>query len=264
MKVILKNGIGDRLDIAPDLFGFGVDTPDGLDAARVGRKDVGDGVYRYAFKIDGDDTVATALVFADTPRNKAEFEAGDWGVWLKSIVFKDDAGKQLASMTDIDWGIAPFKFKTVSTYIEQTAETWTPWLAGDDKLSGNRHDNLINAGDGDDTLNGGGGRDTLIGGAGNDILDGGRGRDTLTGSDGADAFIFSKGYGKDTITDFELGVDTLILDHHLWKGDLTERQIVNKFASFDGDGILFDFGRHELKLEGIFNAKTIIDDIQIA
>ena len=55
---------------------------------------------------------------------------------------------------------------------------------------------------GSDILFGQGGDDMLFGGAGNDILVGGTGDDTLTGGDGADVFLFYKGDGNDTITDF--------------------------------------------------------------
>ncbi|WP_422028784.1 DUF4214 domain-containing protein [Roseovarius sp.] len=46
---------------------------------------------------------------------------------------------------------------------------------------------------------------------GNDILNGGGGNDSLTGGDGADTFVLSPGDGQDTITDFELGLDTIDL-----------------------------------------------------
>jgi VCBS repeat-containing protein len=63
------------------------------------------------------------------------------------------------------------------------------------------------------------GNDTLNGGAGNDRLYGGTGNDVLTGGTGADKFVFSmRGIdgttgndGDDTITDFVVGTDKLIL-----------------------------------------------------
>ncbi|PNU05604.1 family 16 glycosylhydrolase [Novosphingobium guangzhouense] len=55
------------------------------------------------------------------------------------------------------------------------------------------------------------GDDLLDGGAGNDVLNGGAGTDTLTGGAGADTFVFSTGYGKDNVTDFQHGVDKLVL-----------------------------------------------------
>lgn len=68
----------------------------------------------------------------------------------------------------------------------------------------------VDGGEGDDRLFGHGGRDHLSGGVGDDWLAGGAQRDVLAGGIGADTFAFAKGErGRDTITDFELGVDTL-------------------------------------------------------
>ncbi|UWR70227.1 calcium-binding protein [Phaeobacter inhibens] len=117
--------------------------------------------------------------------------------------------------------------------------------AGDDILNGGRGRDLIIGDDGRDTLTGGRANDTLTGGAdkdrlsggaghdvmrgdaGDDLLIGGRGHDTLFGSDGADrligqsghdrltggsggdSFVFARGSGRDTITDFQLGEDLI-------------------------------------------------------
>ncbi|TYO61580.1 family 16 glycosylhydrolase [Bradyrhizobium hipponense] len=47
---------------------------------------------------------------------------------------------------------------------------------------------------------------TISGTAGADVLFGGSGNDLLTGGAGQDTFVISKGYGSDTITDFQAGV----------------------------------------------------------
>ena len=68
---------------------------------------------------------------------------------------------------------------------------------------------------GDDVLNGGDGWDIIRGGAGNDVLNGDQGNDTLTGDDAGfvslDRFYLTPASGHDTITDFQVGVDKLIL-----------------------------------------------------
>lgn len=70
-----------------------------------------------------------------------------------------------------------------------------------DILRGNWADNVLQGRGGSDRLFGGGGQDTLIGGTGSDIL---------TGGAGADTFHFnSQSEFRDTITDFEVGVDFL-------------------------------------------------------
>lgn len=71
---------------------------------------------------------------------------------------------------------------------------------GDDRLTGTGRDDL---------LAGYSGNDTLSGGAGDDLLVAGTGADRLTGGAGADTFVFTADGIRDTVTDFELGVDQL-------------------------------------------------------
>lgn len=80
---------------------------------------------------------------------------------------------------------------------------------GDDSITGNFGDNTLRGGDGNDTIRGGTGRDSLLGGNGFDILDGGGagtlgpdGVDLLTGGAGRDTFVYARGYGRSTVTDF--------------------------------------------------------------
>ncbi|MEA1833139.1 hypothetical protein U8607_13715 [Methylobacterium durans] len=89
----------------------------------------------------------------------------------------------------------------------------------DDDLRGFAGDDVIYAGPGDDTVRGGRGDDKLYlqkgddvgrGGRGDDLLDGGKGDDTLTGGRGDDIFVFKKGYGTDTITDFHTGTPVVV------------------------------------------------------
>lgn len=73
---------------------------------------------------------------------------------------------------------------------------------GDDSLSGEGGNDVLDGGVGDDALWGGSGDDVLIGGSGNDRMDGGSGSDTYT---------FSRGHGRDTITNFDTsgGLDVI-------------------------------------------------------
>jgi hypothetical protein len=70
-------------------------------------------------------------------------------------------------------------------------------------------------GQGSETLLGSSGDDALFGGKGDDFLNGGLGNDTLTGGMGADKFLLSTNSGTDTITDFEVGQDLLVLGNGL-------------------------------------------------
>lgn len=81
--------------------------------------------------------------------------------------------------------------------------------SGDDELNGGARNDRLQGEEGNDTLNGGSGNDKLFGGADNDVLDGGTGKDVMTGGSGADVFVFGNGSHKDTITDFEDGIDLM-------------------------------------------------------
>ncbi|WP_309089110.1 tandem-95 repeat protein [Phenylobacterium sp.] len=78
-------------------------------------------------------------------------------------------------------------------------------------IGGNGEDRLL-GGDGWDELLGDRGNDSLDGGAGLDWLDGGLGDDLLLGGSEADTFYFGKANGRDTIGDFQLGIDLLKLE----------------------------------------------------
>lgn len=82
----------------------------------------------------------------------------------------------------------------------------------------NRSNDVINGQGGNDRLSGLSGDDWLRGGVGDDILNGGAGNDILVGGDGQDYFVFDSGkkfatgsLGSDSITDFEVGTDKIIL-----------------------------------------------------
>jgi len=68
--------------------------------------------------------------------------------------------------------------------------------SGNDTITGNSAANRLDGGGGRDIIRAGGGNDTIIGGAGND---------TLTGGSGNDSFVFRPNFGKDVITDFQVG-----------------------------------------------------------
>ena len=73
---------------------------------------------------------------------------------------------------------------------------------------------VLEGGGGDDYLMGGAGFDVLNGGTGADVLTGGGSWDVLTGGAGADHFVFTSGVGPDLITDFQQGIDKIVLDGH--------------------------------------------------
>jgi len=139
-------------------------------------------------------------------------------------------------------------------------------------LVGNRANNTIHGLDGNDILRtgigndrlfgdagrdslfGGRGTDRLWGGVGNDRLSGDTGNDILSGDGGADSFIFHKGTGVDTISDFDLAEgDRLVLNDTLWNGQvLTAQQVVNQFSELNAGDVCFDFGAGGfIRLDGV-------------
>ncbi len=83
--------------------------------------------------------------------------------------------------------------------------------AGDDIIYGEEGKDTVRGGDGDDEIFGGSGNDKLFGGEGSDSLWGDKGSDTLTGGADEDYFIYRAGDGKDTILDYEQGLDQIVV-----------------------------------------------------
>lgn len=98
---------------------------------------------------------------------------------------------------------------------------------GNDTINGGDGNDLLFGGEGDDVIYGGKGNDMLYGDDGNDILDGGVGDDILKGGVGNDTYVFTKGYGNDTIIDAD-GLNTL-----RFKGLNPNDILVNGTADYD-------------------------------
>jgi len=121
-----------------------------------------------------------------------------------------------------------------------------------DKLLGQLGDDVLNGGGGDDILSGGSGHDALSGGRGKDTLAGGRGRDTLTGGKDVDTFVFASTDGgiRDTITDFQLGVDLIDIGA---TGFTAADAILKKAAGGSDTLIVF---------EGTGGVKILLNDLE--
>lgn len=110
---------------------------------------------------------------------------------------------------------------------------------GNDLLAGDLGNDLLIGGAGRDLLSGGFGSDTLEGGAGEDLLFGGMGNDTLQGGAGADLFRFGRVDGGDTILDFDVTEDRLVLEDGVAVsrsrvGDMDRDGIADLTISFTG------------------------------
>jgi Ca2+-binding RTX toxin-like protein len=85
----------------------------------------------------------------------------------------------------------------------------------------------------------GAGNDHLFGESANDVLNGGAGDDVLSGGIGEDIFTFEGGFGQDTITDFEDGIDMIHFSDIADFNELTisEYSGYSTVANADGDAI---------------------------
>ena len=101
---------------------------------------------------------------------------------------------------------------------------------GEDTLLGGNGKDMLHGLGGHDALFGGNGVDQLFGGDGNDRLVGGNGDDILSGGAGADDFLFARGGGKDTILDFDVAEDRIVLEDGIGLAGA-------KVGDVNGDGI---------------------------
>ncbi|WP_424934316.1 calcium-binding protein [Amaricoccus macauensis] len=116
------------------------------------------------------------------------------------------------------------------------------------EVDGAGGDDTIEAGKGLDKLielklSGGKGNDWIEGGDGDDWIDGGKGYDVMTGGEGADTFVFKK--GEDVITDFEKGVDKIVMEKYdaYWEFEAKIEQ--------HGDDVTIEYGKNSLTIENV-------------
>jgi VCBS repeat-containing protein len=134
------------------------------------------------------------------------------------VVGTGDTVIDTAGTDAIETALATFSLATLAQ-IENLSYTGTAAFNGTgnafaNALAGNGGNDILNGAGGNDVLTGNAGNDKLLGGIGNDTLSGGAGSDMLTGGAGNDIFRFDTQPDglMDTITDFQAGIDRLLLD----------------------------------------------------
>jgi Ca2+-binding RTX toxin-like protein len=123
---------------------------------------------------------------------------------------------------------------------------------------GSGNDLIIGGGD-NDLLVGNQGNDQLMGGLGKDQLAGGPGNDQLTGGKGRDTFVIQgDNEGKDVITDFKPGQDTLLFRDLV--ADISDLESVLEVNEVEGDTVIdFKDTDASVTLIGINGANSVQD-----
>ncbi len=105
-----------------------------------------------------------------------------------------------------------------------SGDDWIYGEAGNDSLSGNEGNDHLYGGAGDDLLSGGANDDRLMGQTGDDVLDGGEGNDYLAGGAGSDLYRFARGWGQDTLDNYDTDVaklDAIVFAEGIAPTDIT-------------------------------------------
>ena len=104
--------------------------------------------------------------------------------------------------------------------------------------------------------------ENAIAGSGNDKIIGNDEDNVLTGGAGADIFEFNDGFGSDTITDFDLGTDTL---RFLDSGStvITDPSSFTAAASADQLDLVLSIGSDELVLAGLGTTNFDVSFLEI-
>src|SRR5438874_10998301 len=104
---------------------------------------------------------------------------------------------------------------------------------------------------------------TVISGtAGADILFGGTGNDVLTGGAGADTLVVSKGYGSDTVTDFQVGVggDVLRVQNY---GFATFAKFLAAVTQVGSDIVVTLSSTEPLTLQNVAPSALVADNVAL-
>ncbi len=112
-------------------------------------------------------------------------------------------------------------------------------------IVGDGASNVITGTAGHDLILGMAGDDVIDGGAGNDTISGGIGNDILSGGAGSDTFVFSPGFGYDTIKDFGDGIagNIDLIDFSAFGMSAIEA-LTHAFG--DGTTTVFNFGNGDV------------------
>jgi Ca2+-binding RTX toxin-like protein len=145
-----------------------------------------------------EDRITVSGFYADPTQRIERVEFADGTVWdevaLTSAKYLGTEGSDFITGTD-----------TAERFETGAGDDYVSAMGGNDAVYGGTGSDTLDGGADNDTVNGEDGNDNLSGGAGADTLDGGAGNDNLSGGDGADTYLFARGFGQDTISEYDEG-----------------------------------------------------------
>lgn len=135
----------------------------------------------------------------------------------RDTYYANDKASVFNGGEDIDYVVYTASTSGVGVDLQQ-GSGWMGFATGDrlisvEDIAGSWHSDILRGSTADNFIAGLDGDDLILGRDGNDTLFGGGGSDTLTGGAGRDVFMFSTsdGYGQDRITDFQRGIDEIVI-----------------------------------------------------
>ncbi|ARB72328.1 iron-regulated protein frpC [Neisseria meningitidis] len=211
--------------------GFGQDTVYNYDYA-TGRKDIirfTDGITAdmLTFTREGNHLLIKAKDGSGQVTVQSYFQNDGSGAYrIDEIHFDNGKVLDVATVKELvqqstDGSDRLYAYQSGSTLNGGLGDDYLYGADGDDLLNGDAGNDSIYSGNGNDTLNGGEGNDALYGYNGNDALNGGEGNDHLNGEDGndtliggagndyleggsgSDTYVFGKGFGQDTVYNYD-------------------------------------------------------------
>lgn len=134
--------------------------------------------------------------------------------------------------------------------------------SSNDVLAGGLGDDVLSGLDGSDNISGGSGNDTLKGQAGNDLLEGGIGNDLLSGGLDSDTYRFSRGWGQDTVDNYDSSTNKL--DVIEFAGDISSNEIRTARASNGKDLVLALNGTSDKVTVKDYFLSSAVEEIRFA
>ncbi|MBW8725880.1 MAG: M10 family metallopeptidase C-terminal domain-containing protein [Inquilinus limosus] len=202
---------------------------------------IGEDIFAYAEREFGSDIIAGF----DTNGDRIDLSAFNVADFDSLLPFIRQDGADVVIALDYHGVFPSIRLQNTSIGTLSAADFIFNTSPADLTVDGTGYRDILFGGSGNDAISGQDGDDVLVGGAGNDRLFGGFGADRLTGGSGNDVFAYSditignpRGFGADTITDFDTNGDKIDLSAL----HIADFDTLRPFMRQDGADVVISFG----------------------